>query len=144
MEPPSLASRAGRRVHPARPWGFFYRVGYSFIAVVDADPVVCSRESNTTLQMKTGHPLLLLEGGSVCPKSELQASTAIQFICDTSVFAAGALSSPISLNSYSKTSARSAMSCVRSSFRKANLSSLRSCLTMKTPHVLFSWSGGHM
>jgi len=39
--------------------------------------------------MKTGHPLLLLEGGSVCPKSELQASTAIQFICDTSVFAAG-------------------------------------------------------
>lgn len=46
-------------------------------------------EANTTLQMKTGHPLLLLEGGSVCPKSELQASTAIQFVCDTSVFAAG-------------------------------------------------------
>jgi hypothetical protein len=47
------------------------------------------REANTTLQIKTGHPQLRLEGGSVCPKSELQASTAIQFVCDTSVFAAG-------------------------------------------------------
>lgn len=45
---------------------------------------------NTTLQMRDGHPLLLLTGGSKCPGGgDLRASTAIRFICDRSVFSAG-------------------------------------------------------
>jgi cation-dependent mannose-6-phosphate receptor len=46
-------------------------------------------ETNTTLAMKEGHPLLYMSGGSNCPNSEYQATTAIQFVCDKSVFAAG-------------------------------------------------------
>lgn len=45
---------------------------------------------NTTLQIRDGHPLLLLTGGSKCPGGgDLRASTAIRFICDRSVFSAG-------------------------------------------------------
>jgi len=39
--------------------------------------------------MKNGHPLLYMSGGSICPDSNLQATTAVQCICDKSVFAAG-------------------------------------------------------
>lgn len=48
------------------------------------------REANTTLDIKDGHPSLHMGQGSDCPKSEFQASTVIQFICDKSVFGAGA------------------------------------------------------
>jgi cation-dependent mannose-6-phosphate receptor len=46
-------------------------------------------EANMTLQMRNGHPLLYMSGGSTCPDSKLQATTAVQFICDKSVFGAG-------------------------------------------------------
>lgn len=49
-------------------------------------------ETNTTLAMKDGHPLLYMSGGSNCPNSEYQATTAVQFVCDKSVFAAGKVS----------------------------------------------------
>jgi len=41
------------------------------------------------LAMKDGHPQLYMSGGSNCPNSEYRATTAIQFVCDKSVFAAG-------------------------------------------------------
>jgi len=47
-------------------------------------------KANTTLQIRDGHPLLILTGGSKCPGgADLKASTAIRFICDRSVFSAG-------------------------------------------------------
>ncbi|KAG8712176.1 hypothetical protein FRC08_014936 [Ceratobasidium sp. 394] len=45
---------------------------------------------NTTVQVKQKHPLLIYENGSTCPTATgLKASTAIRFICDQAVFAAG-------------------------------------------------------
>jgi len=47
-------------------------------------------KANTTLQIRDGHPLMILIEGSKCPGStDLKASTAIRFICDRSVFSAG-------------------------------------------------------
>ncbi|KZP24108.1 mannose 6-phosphate receptor domain-containing protein [Athelia psychrophila] len=46
-------------------------------------------QPNTTLSIKGGHPLLYMGGGSKCPNSDMRATTAIQFICDASVFAVG-------------------------------------------------------
>ena len=46
---------------------------------------------NTTLTVVDGHPMMLLTGGSPCTNGgELRASTAVRFICDTSVFGSGA------------------------------------------------------
>ncbi|THG99204.1 hypothetical protein EW145_g7305 [Phellinidium pouzarii] len=43
-------------------------------------------QANSTLHVRDGHPVLLLIDGSNCPQSDnLKASTAIRFICDTSV-----------------------------------------------------------
>ncbi|CAL1694206.1 unnamed protein product [Somion occarium] len=45
---------------------------------------------NTTLTVIGGHPMLLLTGGNLClDGSDLRASTAVRFICDTAVFGAG-------------------------------------------------------
>ncbi|OCH90052.1 hypothetical protein OBBRIDRAFT_731498 [Obba rivulosa] len=42
-------------------------------------------DANTTLLVRDGHPLLIMTEGSACPMgSEMTASTAIRFICDTS------------------------------------------------------------
>ncbi|THH09823.1 hypothetical protein EW146_g8566 [Bondarzewia mesenterica] len=47
-------------------------------------------EVNTTLLVRDNHPLLILTDGSPCPSAEhLRASTAVRFICDTSVFGSG-------------------------------------------------------
>jgi len=67
-----------------------FPLGGSFPFVMpDGILMVSSSEANTTLQMKNGHPLLYMGGGSICPDSNMQATTAVQFICDKSVFAAG-------------------------------------------------------
>ncbi|EJC98619.1 mannose 6-phosphate receptor domain-containing protein [Fomitiporia mediterranea MF3/22] len=43
-------------------------------------------QANTTLVVQDMHPVLYMMGGSSCPQAEgMKASTAIQFICDTSV-----------------------------------------------------------
>jgi len=45
---------------------------------------------NTTVEIRDGHPLLILTGGSTCFGGvDIKASTAIRFICDRSVFSAG-------------------------------------------------------
>ncbi|KDQ62880.1 hypothetical protein JAAARDRAFT_75513 [Jaapia argillacea MUCL 33604] len=45
---------------------------------------------NRTLDVQDGHPLLFLGEGSPCSNAgSLRAATAIRFVCDTSVFAAG-------------------------------------------------------
>ncbi|EMD32523.1 hypothetical protein CERSUDRAFT_118565 [Gelatoporia subvermispora B] len=47
-------------------------------------------DANTTLLVRDGHPLLIMTEGSACPlASGMTASTAIRFICDTSVFGPG-------------------------------------------------------
>jgi len=47
-------------------------------------------DANTTLLVRDGHPLLIMTEGSTCPfASGMTASTAIRFVCDTSVFGAG-------------------------------------------------------
>lgn len=47
-------------------------------------------EVNTTLLVRDRHPLLILTGGSPCTGADnLRASTAVRFICDTSVFGSG-------------------------------------------------------
>lgn len=47
-------------------------------------------ETNTTLTVQNGHPMLVMTNGSPCPGAEsTRGSTAIRFICDTSVFEAG-------------------------------------------------------
>lgn len=76
--------------------------------------------------MKTGHPLLLLNGGSVCPKSELQASTAIQFVCDTSVFAAGTYTNSFLLSTHA--------SLILSYLRQTRINS---AVTRRRGHRLF-------
>ncbi|PCH34140.1 hypothetical protein WOLCODRAFT_63513 [Wolfiporia cocos MD-104 SS10] len=41
----------------------------------------------TSLLVRNGHPLLIMSDGSRCPQSDnMTASTAIRFICDTSIF----------------------------------------------------------
>ncbi|KAI0962279.1 hypothetical protein AcW1_001136 [Taiwanofungus camphoratus] len=45
---------------------------------------------NTTLTIRNDHPVLIMTDGSRCPKADsMTASTAIRFVCDTSVFGAG-------------------------------------------------------
>ncbi|KAI0081116.1 hypothetical protein K474DRAFT_1588342 [Panus rudis PR-1116 ss-1] len=45
---------------------------------------------NTTLQVVDGHPTIVMTAGNACTEdSKLKASTAVRFICDTSVFGAG-------------------------------------------------------
>jgi len=45
---------------------------------------------NTTIAVRDGHPVLIMTDGSRCPKADsMTTSTAIRFICDTSVFGAG-------------------------------------------------------
>ncbi|OBZ68375.1 hypothetical protein A0H81_11620 [Grifola frondosa] len=47
-------------------------------------------DANTTLVVRDGNPVLTMTEGSNCPNAgDMKASTAIRFICDTSVFAAG-------------------------------------------------------
>lgn len=53
-----------------------------FLAGLDS----VDREANTTLLVRDMHPVIYMTGGSSCPQSEsMKASTAMQFICDTSV-----------------------------------------------------------
>lgn len=45
---------------------------------------------NTTLDVRDGHPLLIMKDGSKClGGGDLKASTAIRFICDPSVSSTG-------------------------------------------------------
>ncbi|EED79691.1 predicted protein [Postia placenta Mad-698-R] len=55
-------------------------------------------ETNTTLTVQNGYPMLVMTNGSPCPGAEsTRGSTAIRFICDTSVFEAAILTTAFML-----------------------------------------------
>lgn len=94
VEKPDEIAGATRRQHGDFSIGCVLNPLFSYVifCVLTAAFFRPSSAVNTTLTVVDGHPMMLLTGGNQCSNGgELRASTAVRFICDTSVFGAGTL-----------------------------------------------------